>query len=327
MLVKKGIYLVSLFISWMWLGSILFNTKVLTMEIKCFIIILLFACMILGGIKSIKEKIEQIGCDWSTIDEMTGEEFECFIADLFRMQSYRTKVTALKGNGEGDYGADVILKKKRDKIGIQCKRYKDPVDLEAVQKVVGSKVHYHLTKMMVITNSSFTDDARVLADANDVELIDREGLQELKSRAGELLQDRLYITPIKHLLRLSESYIESARPLKNLELNDKIRSSLQENAIKFYEIKEGERFGAHFICELNQQKIAILYNGYGEKLDTEKVYRCIASLKYFQANQLIIINEDEKTKQATKLCKENHTLCMNYIGFKKWIKKNKKRAI
>ena len=81
----------------------------------------------------------------------------------------------------GDYGADIIINHcNKVKVSVQCKRLKDnPVRIEAIQEVVGSKTIYHTNKCMVITNSRFTENAVSLALANDVLLIDRERLIKL----------------------------------------------------------------------------------------------------------------------------------------------------
>lgn len=59
---------------------------------------------------------------------------------------------------------------------MQCKRYKGKVGISAVQEVLGAKGYYKADKAMVITNSYFTPNAIKLANANDVELWDRNDL-------------------------------------------------------------------------------------------------------------------------------------------------------
>lgn len=108
------------------------------------------------------------------IDLMSGHEFERFIAKLFKNMGYSTNIT----KGSGDQGIDVIADKNGKKIGIQTKCYTGNVTNSAIQEVVAGLTHYKLDKAMVITNSSFTQSARELAQSNGVVLWDREILKE-----------------------------------------------------------------------------------------------------------------------------------------------------
>ena len=106
------------------------------------------------------------------IAEMDGKTFESCCIAHFKSQGY----TALPTAASSDYGADIILKKNGEKIVVQCKRYKGKVGISAVQEVLGAKGYYKADKAMVITNSYFTPNAIKLANANDVELWDRNDL-------------------------------------------------------------------------------------------------------------------------------------------------------
>lgn len=108
------------------------------------------------------------------IDMMTGKEFEKFIADYFTQKGYRTEMT----KETGDQGIDVIAEKGSTRIGIQAKCYSGNVGNAAIQEAVAGKAFYKLDKVMVITNSCFTQSATELAQANDVVLWDRAILKE-----------------------------------------------------------------------------------------------------------------------------------------------------
>lgn len=109
------------------------------------------------------------------IDQMSGEQFEVHVADLFNRKGYKAAVTG----GSHDYGADVIAKKKGEVIVVQCKRYKKPVGIGAIQEVLGAKSYYQGTQAMVVTNSYYTQAAKNLADSANVMLIDRDSLSTL----------------------------------------------------------------------------------------------------------------------------------------------------
>jgi restriction system protein len=119
-----------------------------------------------------KLKNMYLTCDIDDIDEMTGIEFEQFLYFKFRKQGYKVKTTPVSG----DYGADLVVKKRREIMVIQAKRYQRDVGIAAVQEVIGSIAYYNASKGMVITNSFFTPNAINLARANDVILWNRKEL-------------------------------------------------------------------------------------------------------------------------------------------------------
>lgn len=106
------------------------------------------------------------------IDKMKGLEFEYYVADILKKQGYK-RVSVTKATG--DFGVDIICtaKKGKDRIAIQVKRYNSPLSGKAIQEVVAGARHYKATRSMVITNSTFTPKAKILAKSNDCELIDR----------------------------------------------------------------------------------------------------------------------------------------------------------
>ncbi len=106
------------------------------------------------------------------VDTMTGEEFEHFLGELFKRRGFRVSYT----KASGDYGADLILKDGGDIIAVQAKRYNSTVGVKAVQEIIGAVKMYNATEAWVVTNSTFTKQAKKLADINDVYLIDRQEL-------------------------------------------------------------------------------------------------------------------------------------------------------
>ncbi|RVT62775.1 restriction endonuclease [Niallia taxi] len=119
-----------------------------------------------------RKKVLQPTYDLSDVDKMEGLEFEHFLVPLFEKIGYRAEVT----KGSGDYGADLILRKKQKKYVVQAKRYSKSIGVSAVQEIVAAMGYYKANGAMVITNSYFTPAAENLAKANKVRLIDRDEL-------------------------------------------------------------------------------------------------------------------------------------------------------
>lgn len=108
------------------------------------------------------------------IDAMDRYQFEEFVAQLFQNMGYKTEVTS----SSGDYGIDVIARRKGLNIGIQAKRYSDKVPNKAVQEVIAGIAFYNLGRGLVITNNYYTKQAQNQAKSTNVLLWDRDILQQ-----------------------------------------------------------------------------------------------------------------------------------------------------
>ncbi|WP_053073678.1 restriction endonuclease [Bacillus sp. LL01] len=110
-------------------------------------------------------------------DSLSGHEFEHYLAPVFERYGYRAEVT----QASGEYGADLILRKKGKKTVVQAKCYGEgkKIGVKAVQEVVGAKGYYGATYAMVVTNQYFTKQAENLAKANGVKLVDRSELASM----------------------------------------------------------------------------------------------------------------------------------------------------
>lgn len=105
---------------------------------------------------------------WYTV-AMNGKDYERCAASYLRTHGYRrVKIT---GNSS-DYGVDITAHRGGHRYAVQCKFYSHPVGVAAVQQVVGGMAYYNCDRAMVITNTTFTRQARELAGRNEVELLD-----------------------------------------------------------------------------------------------------------------------------------------------------------
>lgn len=163
------------------------NKKTFTSGLITFIIIfiilkedflpyLFFIVIILGCFYfNYKPKKNIIILDLNRIDKMSGEEFEDFLAKIYRKKGYKVIQTP----HSSDYGADLIITKSGYASCIQAKRYSSNVGSKAIQEVQASLNYYKASKGIVITNSKFTPNAIKLAKANHIQLIDRNALISL----------------------------------------------------------------------------------------------------------------------------------------------------
>jgi restriction system protein len=111
--------------------------------------------------------------DMTVVDNMTGIEFEHYVARLLEAQGYKN----IRLTEEYDFGIDIIAFKDGTTWGIQVKRYSNMVKAAAIRQAVTALKYYKCDKAMVVTNSTFSNTAKRLADSNGCMLINRDGLQ------------------------------------------------------------------------------------------------------------------------------------------------------
>jgi len=117
------------------------------------------------------------------LDQLSGVEFEQFLAGLFRAQGYAIELTPISG----DYGADLILSKDGNRIAVQAKRHIGSVGVKAVQEALSGQSYYQCHTAWVITTGAFTINALELAKKSGVKMIGRSDIGNLmaKHKAGE----------------------------------------------------------------------------------------------------------------------------------------------
>ncbi len=116
--------------------------------------------------------------------EMSGTEFEDYVARIARSCGMPVIMTSITG----DWGVDVIVGKRPNRLAIQCKRQSRPVGAGAIQEVVAGAPMQDCTKTMVVTNNEFTPAARKLAELHGCELVGCSGLPRLRSTIRRLTQ-------------------------------------------------------------------------------------------------------------------------------------------
>lgn len=109
------------------------------------------------------------------LDQLSGMEFEAFLAGLFRTQGYAAELTP----HTGDYGADLILGGNGKRIAVQAKRYTGSVGIAAVQEALSGLAYYRCDIAWVVTTGSFTPNAVELAKKSGVRLMERVELGRL----------------------------------------------------------------------------------------------------------------------------------------------------
>ena len=138
-----------------------------------------------------KSKTQNISPDKEDYSNLTPDEFEHHVADLWEKQGWSTKVTS----SVADKGIDVIAHKNEiypEKALIQAKKY------EPGNKVTSSEIQQYsslkqqednVDEVIIVTTSSFTSNARARARDLNVKLINRKDLSKLRKKYQNLAEE------------------------------------------------------------------------------------------------------------------------------------------
>ncbi|MEI6429648.1 MAG: restriction endonuclease [Pseudanabaena sp. ELA607] len=111
------------------------------------------------------------------VDQMSGREFEEFLAQLYQGIGWNVELTGKSNDG----GCDLIIstQDRSQLIAIQAKRSKNKIGYKAVQEVYTARGIYQTKEAWVVTNSYFTAPTQARAKQLGVKLYDRNNLQQL----------------------------------------------------------------------------------------------------------------------------------------------------
>ena len=120
------------------------------------------------------------------LDGLSGEGFGSRISGLLRSLGYKTKIT----KATGDTGADIIAVRRQQTTLVQTKHQVAEVGLPAIQEAIESRQRYEASSALVVTNSTFTPQARELASRAGVDLWDRAALTKRLEEAERRRKQR-----------------------------------------------------------------------------------------------------------------------------------------
>lgn len=115
--------------------------------------------------------------DLRQVGELTPSQFEAYVAwRLFARRGYHVNnVRDVK-----DGGVDIVVTDEWGQQAIvQCKRYRGTVGSPIVRDLYGTMIHSGVGYAYLVTNSTFSEEARQWAAGKPIELIDGRRLVEL----------------------------------------------------------------------------------------------------------------------------------------------------
>lgn len=144
--------------------------------IGAWVLFLLFCLYKIHRARSYKGVFRKGSLTVTELDTMDGIAFEELTCDILLANGFEI---AENTPATGDFGVDILAQKEGMTYAIQCKRYLEPVGLEAIQQVYAGRAYYECHVAVVLTNQTFTANAQKLADKLGVVLWDRDTLRLL----------------------------------------------------------------------------------------------------------------------------------------------------
>ena len=137
-----------------------------------------------AALRFLRGALDGVSTAYDEAAEMSGTEFEDYVARIARSSGMPVIMTSLTG----DWGVDVIVGKRPNRLAIQCKRQSRPVGASAIQEVVAGAPMQDCTRTMVVTNNEFTPAAHKLAELHGCELVGRSELPRLRATIRRLTE-------------------------------------------------------------------------------------------------------------------------------------------
>lgn len=96
-------------------------------------------------------------------------QFEQLVGEAFRRHGYTVEETGLGG---ADGGIDLILRKRGQKVLVQCKQWRSrQIGVSVVREMAGLLAHHHADAVKIVCIGTFTRDAEAFAAGKPMELI------------------------------------------------------------------------------------------------------------------------------------------------------------
>jgi len=112
--------------------------------------------------------------DSKSLNDMTWQEFESLIGEVFRLKGYSVAET---GGGGPDGGIDLKLQKDGETFFVQCKQWRAyTVGIAIVRELYGVMAAQGATGGFVVTSGTFSDEAKDFAENRNIILLDGENI-------------------------------------------------------------------------------------------------------------------------------------------------------
>jgi restriction system protein len=115
--------------------------------------------------------------DLDTLKALSWQDFERLVGEAYRRQGYAVEEV---GGSAPDGGIDLLLRRQRQKVIVQCKRWKSAqVGVSLIREFYGATVAERATRGIFVTTGTYTPDAIEFARDKPLELVDGAALAAL----------------------------------------------------------------------------------------------------------------------------------------------------
>lgn len=163
------------------------------------------------------------------LDLLSIREFEKFIKWFFEQRVIKVELSKISG----DSAVDLVVHKEGIKIAVKARRYDlaRRVGISSIRDAVIGKTTYECEKSMVITNSYFTPRAVEEAKVLEVQLWDRDKIQEELSLLDQQRQNNSDVqSPKNNVAKKKVSQI-SSEGKKRLKNKQSLRITVQNSLV------------------------------------------------------------------------------------------------
>lgn len=206
------------------------------------------------------------------VDQMTGSEFEGFVADLMELTGFEVE----RVGGPGDLGADLVASSSDATMTIQIKRYSDEhqVSRRAVSDAIAAKDHYRAETAAVITNRTFTRDAHEFAKGRCF-LIGRGFLGAwVATHASDLTGGRT---------------AEAFDGMTGSEFEAFLADVLRERGFRVEEVGGSGDYGVDLIARKSGRSAAIQAKRHSHPVSRDAVSDAVAGKGYYDCNEAWVV--------------------------------------
>ena len=119
-----------------------------------------------------------------SIRDLSWQDFERYIAEVYRQQGYSVEETGLGG---ADGGVDLIVKRKGEVFLVQCKNWRErKVGVRVARELFGLVKAHGAASGILVISGEFTAEAWKFAKQTKLDLIDGKRLISLISRVKDI---------------------------------------------------------------------------------------------------------------------------------------------
>ncbi|MEK9178161.1 MAG: restriction endonuclease, partial [Patescibacteria group bacterium] len=140
----------------------------------------------------------------------TGYPFEDYVAEILKIQGYKTKTRSLLTGKCVTHEVDIIAEKESEKIFVECKFHNNPgnhcnvhVPLYTKARFDDLKERYSLTQSMLVTNTKITPDGLAYALCENIRVLSWN-FPEGESLRDIIEKEKLYPLTQLHKISLSQ---------------------------------------------------------------------------------------------------------------------------